>query len=110
MPARPAARGAAPRPGGVRSLADIAKSDEDSDEDERNEYYAGGEKSGQVWPAAAPAAARRTPYEWPLQRCACIVKHVGRFREVSCQLEGQCTVSPMHSDLSRPLRWCTARS
>lgn len=52
VPARPAARGAAPRPSGVRSLADIAKSDEDSDEDERNEYYAGGEKSGQVRPVA----------------------------------------------------------
>ena len=32
----------------MRSLADIAKSDEDSDDDDRNEYYAGGEKSGQV--------------------------------------------------------------
>lgn len=31
--------------GGVRSLADVAKdSEEDSDEDEGNEYYAGGEK------------------------------------------------------------------
>ncbi|KAK9832744.1 hypothetical protein WJX81_007147 [Elliptochloris bilobata] len=47
-PVRPAARAAAPRPGGVRSLADLAKSDKDSDEDDRNEYYAGGEKSGQV--------------------------------------------------------------
>jgi hypothetical protein len=32
----------------VRSLADIGGQQEDSDEDDHNEYYAGGEKSGQV--------------------------------------------------------------
>ncbi len=42
--ARPAAQ---PR-GNVRSLADMAKNQDDSDDDEQNEYYAGGEKSGQV--------------------------------------------------------------
>jgi hypothetical protein len=47
-PARGGGRAAAARAGGVRSLADIAKSDEDTDEDDHNEYYAGGEKSGQA--------------------------------------------------------------
>ena len=35
----------------MRSLSDLgADKDEDSDEDDRNEYYAGGEKSGQARP------------------------------------------------------------
>ena len=38
----------APARGNVRSLADLDAEKEDSDEDDRNEYYAGGEKSGQV--------------------------------------------------------------
>ncbi|KAL3141421.1 hypothetical protein ABBQ32_004990 [Trebouxia sp. C0010 RCD-2024] len=46
---KPAAGKAKKRTGGVRSLADVAKdSEEDSDVDEGNEYYAGGQKSGQV--------------------------------------------------------------
>ncbi|BDA46940.1 NSFL1 cofactor p47 [Coccomyxa sp. Obi] len=44
MPPRPAVQAK----GKVRSLADMAKDKDDSDDDEQNEYYAGGEKSGQV--------------------------------------------------------------
>ncbi|KAK9812267.1 hypothetical protein WJX73_008879 [Symbiochloris irregularis] len=41
-PSRPAAHGK------VRSLADLGADEQDEDSDEANEYYAGGEKSGQV--------------------------------------------------------------
>ncbi|CAL8471559.1 g11101 [Coccomyxa elongata] len=44
MPPRPAVQAR----GKVRSLADMAKDKDESDDDEQNEYYAGGEKSGQV--------------------------------------------------------------
>lgn len=44
MPPRPAVQAR----GKVRSLADMAKDNDESDDDEQNEYYAGGEKSGQV--------------------------------------------------------------
>ena len=43
--------------GNVRSLADLGGDKEDSDEDERNEYYAGGEKSGQARLACLATAA-----------------------------------------------------
>lgn len=66
-PARGGGHAAAQRVGGVRSLADIAKSDEDTDEDDHNEYYAGGEKSGQararapLHPNPGPAARASLP-------------------------------------------------
>ena len=55
MLAGPAAAPAGPRrsartaaAGKIRSLADLGDSEDDQDSDEANEYYAGGEKSGQV--------------------------------------------------------------
>ncbi|DBA76970.1 hypothetical protein WJX77_003686 [Trebouxia sp. C0004] len=47
---KPAAAKSKRPTGGVRSLADVARDAEDSDDDddEGNEYYAGGQKSGQV--------------------------------------------------------------
>jgi UBX domain-containing protein 1 len=47
--APPAAARKAPAPrGGVRGLGDLAASDEEEEEDGANEYYVGGDKSGQV--------------------------------------------------------------
>ena len=34
--------------GKIRSLADLNREEDKSDDDDTNEYYAGGEKSGQV--------------------------------------------------------------
>jgi hypothetical protein len=48
----------------VRSLADLGgDGDEDSDKDDRNEYYAGGEKSGQV-PLLQMHACAPAPVPW----------------------------------------------
>lgn len=52
-PAQPAARKPAggksgSRSKGINSLATLNQQDEDSDDDDHNEYYVGGEKSGQV--------------------------------------------------------------
>lgn len=46
----PSRRSTQPTRGTVRSLADLGRDKDDSDDDEQNEYYAGGEKSGQVRP------------------------------------------------------------
>jgi hypothetical protein len=43
-PAKPAKKVASK----IKGLADLQKSDDDSEEDESNEYYTGGEKSGMV--------------------------------------------------------------
>ena len=41
--------------GNVRSLSDMRGAAQDDDDDGQNEYYAGGEKSGQVWVLASQA-------------------------------------------------------
>ncbi len=44
-PQKPAAR---VMPSKIKGFADLGRSDDESEEDESNEYYTGGEKSGMV--------------------------------------------------------------
>ena len=53
--------------GKIRSLADLNREEDESDDDNTNEYYAGGEKSGQV----SLEAAHKCTTPVPPQHCPC---------------------------------------
>jgi len=53
--------------GKIRGLADLGRSDDESGEDDSNEYYTGGEKSGMV-SLSAPPLRNENMTLWDVQR------------------------------------------